>query len=156
MWDFLNRRFEEICGAIILAIMTSIAFVNVIVRYCSSFSFAWSEEITTNLFVWIVLLGTSCAFRNQSNLCVGLIYNKLPRIPRYISYILGILLSTTFFSLLCYTGILEVIDEIDLERVSDSLELPYYIYSGAVPILSLLIIFRILQRAKHDFQNNTI
>ncbi|MBQ7586046.1 MAG: TRAP transporter small permease [Desulfovibrionaceae bacterium] len=156
MWDFLNRRFEEVLGAIILALMVSIAFINVLVRYCSSFSFAWSEEITTNLFVWIVLLGTACAFRDQSNLCVSLFYNKLPKALRYICYALEVLLSTTFFGFLAYTGILEVIDEIDLERVSDSLELPYWIYSGAVPAFSLLIIFRLFQRVRKDLLTNNI
>ena len=156
MLDFLNRRFEEVLGGLILAVMVSIAFLNVIVRYCTSFSFAWSEELTTNLFVWIVLLGTSCAFRNQSNLSVGLFYAKMPKALRYMAYCLMIVLTCTFFGFLCYLGILEVCDEIELERVSDSLELPYWIYSGPVPLFSLLIILRLFQRAYKDFKTSQI
>lgn len=156
MFAFLNRHFEEVLGGIILAIMVTIAFLNVIVRYCTTFSFAWSEELTTNLFVWIVLLGTSCAFRNEANLCVGVFYAKLPKYLRYFAYGLMLLLTITFFGFLCYLGFLEVCDEIELERVSDSLELPYWIYSGPVPLFSLLIIVRLLQRAYSDLRTKNI
>lgn len=156
MWKFIGNHFEEILGAVILACMALIAFLNVIVRYCSSFSFAWSEEITTNLFVWIVLLGTSCAFRDQSHLGVSLIYSKLPGGVRIVCYATSVFLSTMFFSFLCYTGILEVLDEIELERVSDSLELPYWIYSIAVPLFSVLILFRLFQRVAKDIREKSI
>lgn len=156
MLHWLNRYFEEVLGSVILAIMATIAFINVLVRYFSTFSFAWSEEITTNLFVWIVLLGTACAFRDANNLAVSLFYEKLPRSLRILCYGLILLLSITFFAILTYTGVLEIIDEIEIERVSDSLELPYWVYSGAVPVFSVLIIFRILQRAVLDWKQGSI
>ena len=55
MLRFLDTRFEELLGSLLLAVMVSIAFINVIVRYCTSFSFAWTEELTVNFFVWVVL-----------------------------------------------------------------------------------------------------
>lgn len=48
MLRFLDTRFEELLGSLLLAVMVSIAFINVIVRYCTSFSFAWTEELTVN------------------------------------------------------------------------------------------------------------
>ena len=68
MWTLLDRRFEDLLGSIILAVMAVIAFLNVIVRYCTSFSFAWTEEITINFFVWVTLLGTARAFREGGHL----------------------------------------------------------------------------------------
>ncbi|MCR4667236.1 MAG: TRAP transporter small permease [Desulfovibrio sp.] len=156
MWNFLNKYFEETLGGILLAVMATIAFVNVVVRYCSSFSFAWSEELTTNFFVWVVLLGTACAFRDSSNLSVALFYNKLPKPLRLLCYSLSLLLCIGFFLVLAYTGMMEMLDEIELERVSDSLELPYWIYTMALPSFSLLIIFRIVQRAYHDFTKDNV
>ena len=49
MWSFLNARFEELLGALLLAVMACISFINVIVRYCTNFSFSSSEELTVNL-----------------------------------------------------------------------------------------------------------
>ncbi len=40
MWSFLDKRFEDILGSIMLAVMVTITFLNVIVRYCTNFSFA--------------------------------------------------------------------------------------------------------------------
>ena len=156
MWKCLNEHFEELLGAVILAVMVTVAFVNVVVRYCSTFSFAWSEEITTNLFVWIVLLGTSCAFRDQTHLSVNIFYAKFPKALRILCYSLSVLLCTAFFGFLCYTGVLEVLDEIELERVSDSLELPYYWYSSAVPLFSILILVRLFQRVYNDISQHSI
>ena len=38
MLRFLDTRLEEMLGALLLAVMVTIAFVNVVVRYCTPFS----------------------------------------------------------------------------------------------------------------------
>ena len=87
MLDFLNKRLEEWLGAFLLAVMACVAFANVIVRYCTNLSFAASEEITVNFFVWIVLLGTSRAFREGTNFSMNLLYDALPRWIRKPLYV---------------------------------------------------------------------
>lgn len=150
MLRFLDTRFEELLGSLLLAVMVSIAFINVIVRYCTSFSFAWTEELTVNFFVWVVLLGTARSFREGSHLGMNLLYDALPRNARRICYWLGMLLCIAFFGALCWTGTLEVLDEYDLESISESLGIPVWWYTIATPLFSLLIIFRMLQRSCAD------
>ena len=104
MLRFLDTRFEELLGSLLLAVMVSIAFINVIVRYCTSFSFAWTEELTVNFFVWVVLLGTARSFREGSHLGMNLLYDALPRNARRICYWLGMLLCIAFFGALCWTS----------------------------------------------------
>jgi TRAP-type C4-dicarboxylate transport system permease small subunit len=54
-------RIDHLIVAILFFSMASIAFINVLSRYLFHFSFAATEEITINLFVWItVLTGRSC------------------------------------------------------------------------------------------------
>ena len=84
MLTFLNKRFEELLGAFLLAVMACVAFLNVIVRYCTNWSFAASEELTVNFFVWIVLLGTSRAFREGSNFSMNVLYEAMPRPVRKV------------------------------------------------------------------------
>lgn len=152
MWSFLDKRFEDILGSIMLAVMVTITFLNVIVRYCTNFSFAWTEEVTINFFVWVVLLGTARTFREGSNLCMNLLYDACPRTTRLFLYIVCVILCVLFFSALCWTGTLEVFDEIELESTSESLEIPVWLYTMCTPLLSLLVIFRILQRATHSLR----
>jgi hypothetical protein len=57
LWD----HFEELVGAVMLMIMVSIAFINVVTRYFIKYPLSFTEEIEVNLFVWLVMLGTSMA-----------------------------------------------------------------------------------------------
>jgi TRAP-type C4-dicarboxylate transport system permease small subunit len=61
------RRFvehaEEGFLVFLMAVMTVVAFVNVVTRYFIRFALAFTEEIVVSLFVWLTLLGTAIAFR---------------------------------------------------------------------------------------------
>ena len=151
MLTFLNKRFEELLGAFLLAVMACVAFLNVIVRYCTHWSFAASEELTVNFFVWIVLLGTSRAFREGSNFSMNVLYEAMPRPVRKVFYAISIAACAVFFSALCWFGAIEVLDEIELDVVSESLAIPVWLYTMATPLFSALILFRIAQKVREDF-----
>lgn len=152
MLRYLDAHFEQILGSILLAIMATIAFINVIVRYCTSFSFAWTEEITVNFFVWITLLGTAWAFRTGQHLAMNIFYQALPRGGKTVCNVCGLLICLIFFGALVYTGTLEVLDEYELESISESLGIPVWWYTIATPLFSLLVIFRIFQHAWQTWQ----
>ena len=135
--------------------MALIAFVNVIVRYGSSFSFAWTEELTVNLFVWVVLLGTASVFRNGGNLSMTVLYAACPRCLRLCWLLLGLALGVVFFGALAWYGVLEVLDEYQLESISESLGIPVWWYTVATPVFSLLVIVRMLQRTYLDLRRST-
>lgn len=155
MWNFLNARFEELLGAFLLAVMACIAFINVIVRYCTNFSFSSSEELTVNFFVWIVLLGTARAFREGGNFNMSLLYDALPRPVRKFLYLFSAACSVVFFAALCWQGYIEVTDEIALNVVSESLAIPVWLYTIATPLFSLLIVVRIFQKLVEDMRGGS-
>lgn len=151
MWRFLDAHFEEILGSILFATMVSIAFINVVVRYCTSFSFAWTEEITINFFVWITLLGIARAYRSGSHLSMAIFYNSLPISGKKFCDLISALICIIFFAALAYTGTLEVLDEYELESISESLGIPVWCYTIATPLFSILIIFRMLQHSRETW-----
>lgn len=152
MLRFLNTRLEELLGAFLLAVMACISFINVIIRYCTTLSFAYSEELTVNFFVWIVMLGTARAFREGSNFSMNLLYDHLPRPVRLCLYLFAIACSLAFFGALCWYGYREVMDEADLSVVSESLAIPVWLYTMATPLISAVIIVRILQKFCEDLR----
>ena len=152
MLRFLNSRLEELLGALMLAIMACISFINVVVRYCTNLSFAYTEELTVNFFVWIVMLGTARAFREGSNFSMNLLYDHLPRPARLCLYFFSVACSLAFFGALCWYGYLEVMDEADLSVVSESLAIPVWLYTMATPLISAVIIVRILQKLCEDLR----
>lgn len=141
---FLLKHLEEALGAILLAVMVSIAFLNVVTRYVLRYSMAFTEELTLYLFVWMVMVGTSLAFREGSNMCVSLLYDRLPKTFRKYVFLVINVMSLIFFCVLAYWGYREVLDEILLNAKTEALELPVYVFTGAVPLISLLIIARLV------------
>lgn len=153
MWRFLDRHFEEILGSLLFAVMVGVAFVNVVVRYLTPFSFAWTEELTINFFVWVVLLGTARAFREGTNLGMNLLYDALPRRLRLCFYWLAVAFCLGFFGIMAYLGFAEVLDEIEIEAVSEAFAIPVWWYTIATPLFSVLIIFRMLQKTCADMRS---
>jgi len=148
-------NFEELLGAVILAIMAVITALNVITRYAVTYPLAFTEEITVSLFVWVVLLGTSMAFKKSSNLAMTFLYNLMPLRARKLCFYLGTLLSIVFFALLIWLGSRQVLEEIALDVTTDSLAIPAASYSIGTPLFSLLIIVRIIQSARKTAAENS-
>lgn len=148
LWDHL----EEAGAAFLLAVMVSIAFVNVLTRYFISFSMAFTEELTVYLFVWGTLLGASLAFRQGSNMLVALLYNRFPKAGRMGLYLLSVVLSVFFFTVLGYYGVIQVRDEMLLNVTTESMHLPLWYFSAAVPIGAALILIRIIGKTLSDIK----
>jgi TRAP-type C4-dicarboxylate transport system permease small subunit len=147
-------HFEEVAGALILAVMITVTFANVVTRYAIIYPLAWTEEITVSMFVWIVLLGTSIAFRSNSHLSMTFVYDFMPLPLKKISFLIANGMSIFFFALLIWLGSVQVLDEIALNVTSEALAIPTAIYSAGIPVFSVLIIVRILQSCRDTMRNN--
>lgn len=146
------EHFEEVMGALILALMTLFAFLNVLTRYLIKYSFAPSEEIEVNALVWITMLGSAAAFKRKSHL-------KLVFLNRYVGegaarlfWILGRVLAVAVFSLLIYHGVRQAKVERELGIISEALSVPQWVYTLVLPALCLLVIVRILQEVAQDLR----
>jgi TRAP-type C4-dicarboxylate transport system permease small subunit len=144
-------HFEEILGAVFLAVMVTISFVNVITRYVLKFSMAFTEELTLYLFVWITLLGVSLAFRESSNMAVSVLYNRFGKGARRFLYLFAALCSIAFFALFTYFGVLEVSEEVSMSVMTEALEIPVWLFTVSMPLAGMFTLFRIVLRARDDF-----
>jgi TRAP-type C4-dicarboxylate transport system permease small subunit len=147
-------HFEEVVGALILAVMVSVTFANVVTRYVIIYPLAWTEEITVSMFVWIVLLGTSVAFRKNAHLSMTFVYDFMPLPLKKVSFLIANAMCIVFFGLLIWLGTVQVLDEMALSVTSEALAIPAAIYSAGVPVFSVLIIVRILQSCRDTVRHN--
>lgn len=145
MLGLLNRHFEEILGCLLLTVMAVVAFLNVAIRYLSTWSFAFTEEVVLNLFVWLTMLGISYGYRRNTHLALEFAFDRFPKRLQNFCKHLSNALSIGFFLILGYWGILQVNDEFVLDSVTEALRTPTWLYSLCIPLFSLLIIIRILQ-----------
>lgn len=85
-------RIEENLIAVILGLMTVLAFANVIARYVFDTGILWALEVTVFLFGWLVLLGASYAVKVRAHLGVDVLLNGAsPSLRRILTLITAVL-----------------------------------------------------------------
>jgi TRAP-type C4-dicarboxylate transport system permease small subunit len=140
-------RIEEGLLVLLMAVMTVVAFVNVITRYFIRFSLAFTEEVVVSLFVWLTLLGTAIAFREGSHLGFSFIVDRCPKGVQRVSVWLATILGIVLFGFLVYFGVEQIQSERQLGTTSVSLAIPQWWYTAGIPVFGLLIIARIIEGA---------
>ena len=71
-------NLDAIITGTTLTICVVLVNANVIMRYFFNNPIHWSEEVVTSLFVWIVFIGSSYAYRKHSHLGVDILVNLMP------------------------------------------------------------------------------
>lgn len=133
-------RIDHWIVAILLFTMASIAFINVLSRYLFHFSFAATEEITINLFVWLTVVGSGIAFERGGQLGMVTLYKIFPKKFKKLVIIFSSGLSALLFLMVDIFMIQAIYDELTLfQATSAALEVPVWIYYIGVPILSVFV-----------------
>lgn len=133
-------RIDHWLAAIFLFTMAAIAFINVLSRYLFHFSFAATEEITINLFVWMTVIGSGIAFERGGQLGMVTLYNIFPNKFKKSVILLSSILSALLFILVDVYMIRAIYSEITIfQATSAALGIPVWIYYIGVPILSVFV-----------------
>ena len=138
-------RIEEAIGALAMGLICLISILNVIVRYATNVSFAFTEEYSVFLLVIVTFVGAGLAYTNNGHICISILVNKVGREGQIFLNSLAFISSVTMFALLVYYGSDLAIDEYLFEETSPALGYPTWIYTMWLPLLSLAVLFRIFQ-----------
>lgn len=133
-------KLEEILAIVILSIMAIIDFVNVLSRYIFHISFAATEEITVNLFVWVTVLGIAIAFERGSHLGMNMVFDKFPKSLKIVAVVVSSLLAIFIFAMVDLYAVKDVIRDMTVYHSrSEALNIPVWIYTIGTPILSIFV-----------------
>ncbi len=133
-------RIDHWIVAILLFAMASIAFINVLSRYLLHFSFAATEEITINLFVWITVIGSGIAFERGGMLGMVTLYNVFPKKFKKLVILFSSGLSALLFLAVDIFMIQAIYQELTLfHATSAALAIPVWIYYIGVPVFSVFV-----------------
>ena len=133
-------RIDHWIVAILLFTMASIAFINVLSRYLFHFSFAATEEVTINLFVWLTVVGSGLAFERGGQLGMVTLYKIFPKKFKKLVILFSSGLSAFLFLIVDIFTIQAIYDELTIfQATSAALEIPVWIYYIGVPILSVFV-----------------
>ncbi|HET6491079.1 MAG TPA: TRAP transporter small permease [Syntrophales bacterium] len=135
-------QFEEYTAGITIGLLGLITFANVVVRYLTDFSFAFTEEISVFLMVLVALLGGSSVMAKGGHLNIMFVVDRMSPQRRRIVVLAANLLSCLMFLLLAFYGGRMAWDEYRYEVTSPGLGLPTWIYTVWLPIMALAIFGR--------------
>jgi len=141
----LDRWFEEIVCAVLIALMGCMIFVQVIMRYVFSNPLSWTDEIAVYCMVWSVYAGGALAVRERAHIRV---LNGILAFGGRISACLFILSDLLWFAvavLIAWQGTLLVVSFWEQPYISPALGIsqkwPYLI----VPLGLALMAGRLIQ-----------
>jgi TRAP-type C4-dicarboxylate transport system permease small subunit len=136
---------ERFLGAAAMAAMVLITLGNVVVRYLTDISFAFTEEVSVFLLVFLTFVGSAKAFLDGNQMAVTYFVDKLAWPWKRRALLLGLAMSAVMLALLAWYGSRMAWDDYDLEVTSPGLGWPQWLYTVWLPLLSLLVLGRILQ-----------
>lgn len=143
---YARRQPEDWIGALAMATLALITFANVIARYFTNESFAWTEEISISLMVVLTMVSASAAVVRNRHIRIEFVFDSgSPRRRRALA-LLSDAATTLAFLMLFGLGLRLLWDDYRYDVTSPGIGVPQWWYTFWLPALSLLIAVRAMQR----------
>ncbi len=137
-------RIEEILAGVAIGLLALITFANVVVRYLTNFSFAFTEEFSVFLMIIMALIGSSSVMAKNGHLSINFFVDRARAgIRRWLKIGAGAAVVLLFLGL-AWLGGRMAWDEYRYEVTSPGLGIPTWIYTIWLPLLSLAVAGRAL------------
>jgi TRAP-type C4-dicarboxylate transport system permease small subunit len=121
---------------------------NVVVRYFTNVSFAFTEEISISLMVVMTLLGAATAFYRDRHIAITFLVERLTPRRRGSAAMFGFAACIVMFGLLAWYGGRMAWDDYRFDVTSPALGIPQWLYTVWLPVLSVFIVARLVTRMR--------
>ncbi len=158
MQSFYNRivdlsnilfKIEKVLLMIAVFFVTSLNFINVCLRYLSSYSLNFCETLSVVLFMFIVLLGANLAVKTDNEIKIEIFKFNNPRYDAILKIVIdGI---TLFTIILCLNGLSDSILAVmkNKQRLTPLPLYTYHVYIVMLAGFALVIVDRFILFLKH-------
>ncbi|WKS99166.1 TRAP transporter small permease [Gallibacterium salpingitidis] len=107
-------------------------------RFLTTTPFAWTEELSRFLFIWLAWVSASITVAKGANITFDILLSFLGRKLGYIPYIIVDIISIIYISLIIYFGYKLCINNISV--LSPLLNVPMWLINLAIPIGGILML----------------
>ncbi|WP_280188546.1 TRAP transporter small permease [Delftia sp. PS-11] len=145
-----SLRIEDWLTVAIMALLALITFANVLVRYFTSSSFAWTEEISVFLMILLAMVAGSAAVARNAHIRIEYFADSGSALRRQRLARFGTLMVALLFAVIAALSVRVVWDDYRFEETSPGIGVPQWWYSMWLPICSALITARALQLFKRQ------
>ena len=135
---------EDWLVVLIMAALALITFANVLLRYFTDTSFAWTEEISIFLMIVLAMVGGSAAVARDQHIRIEFFSGNGSAQRRRRLARLGALMTALLFTVLAVLSVRLVWDDWRYEETSPGIGVPQWWYSMWLPICSVAIALRAL------------
>ncbi len=143
LFDYIENIICVIC----ILVMLTLAFANVVGRYVLHASISYTEEVICGLFVLLCVMGTAIAARAGTHLGLTVLTDHFPKKAQRLICFGTNMLAAACSVLLLYLSVGMVENQIRLQTVSATLQLPTWIYGTFLPVGALFMSVRFIQAA---------
>ncbi len=143
MWKPIKKaldRFLETLVAASMGVLTIDVTWQVITRFILKNPSSWTEELATNLMIWVGLLGAAVALNYKDHLGIDYFVGKLPEIKRLWTEVFVYICITFFSVFVMFIGGLKLVSiTFRFGQLSPAMKLPMgYVYL-AVPVAGIFL-----------------
>lgn len=139
-----------------LAVMAILNFSNVLSRYIFHASLSFTEEITTNLFVYNTFIGAAIAARKGAHLGLTLISDRLSQKHQNLLSLIVSIVSAGLFAVLIYMGAGMVQSQITYGQKTAALGIPEWLFGLAIPVGAFFILLSFLVGGYETYTNKEV
>jgi TRAP-type transport system small permease protein len=132
----------------LMAALCVITMANVVVRYFTNVSFAFTEEISISLMVVMTLLGAATAFYRDKHIAITFLVERMAPRTRSSVARFGFAACIAMFALLAWYGGRMAWDDYRYDVTSPALGIPQWLYTVWLPVLSVFIVARLVTRMR--------
>ncbi len=133
---------EDWLTVIVMALLALITFANVLVRYFTDQSFAWTEEISIFLMMVLAMVAGSASFARNRQIRIEFFAESGSPARQRALALFGALMACAMFLLLAVLSSRMVYDDWRYGETSPGIGVPQWWYSMWLPLLSLAIAAR--------------
>lgn len=137
-----DARLERLLATLAILIISLISLANVVVRYLTGGSFAFTEEFSVFLLVVLTFAGASVALRRNGHIRIAMLERALPWAPRRALILFQGACGLAVLGLITWYGTRMTWQEIQWGSLSPGLGLPQWWYLAWLPLLSGLMLLR--------------
>lgn len=128
------EKIEKSVSCICVIVMAVLVFANVIARYVFNSSLAFSDEMSTYLFVLMSFMGSAIAARRGAHLGLSILTDKVSPKTRMYIQIFTYTISGLFCLLIVIFGVQMVLSQYQLGQQTAAMQWPEWIYGSFVPV----------------------
>ncbi len=133
---------EDAFAALCMAVLALITFANVVLRYLTDESIAWTEEISIALMVVMTLAAAAAAVARERHIRIDYFLERgSPRRKRTLALFATAVVIVFFVAMAVLSGRV-VWDEFRFEETSPGIGVPKWWYTVWLPLLSVAIVLR--------------